>query len=575
MTLRGKFRFAVVLGTIGAVLCVGSGQFALAETGVTTDPLQASAFPPVGAVGVDPTTYAALFAGVPPDAPTGTIVADSGFRAFPNGFSFINYGADLANNQKYFGQPTPLPTGGKAAVALGLDTASMRRVFGDGVCVGGGSGSCILTESAKVVQKTANTWAAAGHCFGFATLANALYTGKLSPAEVAGGAVNTLTTTNATAQRAIMRAFIAQYFSAVGIRPPTMADAVSRLRAGITRGKIPFTILMYGAAGGHALVPYAVLDKGAGKFDIAVYDPNLPNQPRAMHIDTIANSWSFTGSPELSNSVWSSADSPKPAYFVLGDVDSALKKQECIFCQNGKSGTLVSFSSVRATNGGVFDAVTLTDSQGNPLEPGSYRMIPPTDVSGGSEVAGPVFLVNRGVNFDIGLNGESMESAQSITVTVLGRKGTRSLRLSTMNSASRGTVRVRELSGGLGFEGASENRGTAIHTVEKRGVSYRFQGIETTDYHKEAMRFASYGSRGRVIFRENDLFPSVWSIRMSSDSSQGSANFKAVGVVVGVGSQLVITYADWSGGIGRPQLWLDKGSNGSLDVRIPLHKAGN
>ena len=83
-------------GVIAASLGIGSGQVARAETGVTNDPLQASAVPPVGAVGVDPTTYAALFGGVPPDAPTGTIVADSGFRAFPNGFSFINYGADLA-----------------------------------------------------------------------------------------------------------------------------------------------------------------------------------------------------------------------------------------------------------------------------------------------------------------------------------------------------------------------------------------------------------------------------------------------------------------------------------------------
>jgi len=572
MTLRGKFRSAVVLGTIGAVLCVGSGQFVLAETGVTNDPLQASAFPPVGAVGVDLTTYAALFGGVPPDAPTGTIVADSGFRAFPNGFSFINYGADLANNQKYFGQPSPHPAGGKSAVALGLDTASMRRVFGDGVCVGSGSGSCILTESAKVVQKTANTWAAAGHCFGFATLANALYTGKLSPAEVAGGAVNTLTTTNATAQRAIMRAFIAQYFSAVGIRPPSMADAVSRLRAGITRGKIPFTILMYGAAGGHALVPYAVLDKGAGKFDIAVYDPNLPNQARAMHIDTIANSWSFTGSPELSNSVWSSADSPKPAYFVLGDVDSALKKQDCIFCQNSKSGTLVSFSPVVAANSAVFDAITLKDSEGNLLDPSTYKVILPTDQVGSPFASGPVVVVDRGLGFTVGLNAASATAVEPFTMSAFSQGATRSLTFESVSTLQGSDVFVGAREGGLAFVGVAQSKGTVLHTTEQGKVSYSFSGILLGDENSSAMSMRTYQPINRMYFRTDAVVPSTWVIRAKSKKGSGASTYEAKNVVAVAGSRIILTYDKWAGAQGAPSLWLDEGADGSLDVRIPFRK---
>lgn len=573
MNRRCRIRAIVALGASVVGLLVSAPGAAHAAGGVNADPLQAAAAPPVGSTAVDPAMYAALFAGVPSDPPTGTIVADSGFRPFPNGFSFINYGSTLGTNQALFAQPSPLAIPAKPAIANGLTTVSMRRVFGDGVCLGGGGSACTLTESAKVVMKTANAWSAAGHCFGFATLANALYTGRLSSGEVQGGAVNALTTLNGATQQAIMRAFIAQYYSAFGIRPASMTDAINRLRSSLTPGHIPYTMLVYGAPGGHAMVPYAVLDKGNGLFDIAVYDPNLPNQARAVHVDTNANSWNFTSSPGLTASTWSSTDPVKPAYFLLGDVSSALAKQACTFCLNGKAGTMVSFSPVLTANGGVFDNLVLTDPVGKPLDPSTYRVIPATNEAGSTYAIGPVIVVDPGLNFEIGLNGESVETVQPFTVTVVARASTRSLKLETLNSAVRGKIRIGSRDGSLRFAGVPTNKGTATHTYEQGKASYSFQGIETTAYHLEAMDFASYQSRKRVVFKENDAFSSVWSVNVSSETAIGHSTYKAKGIKVGPGSQLAVTYDGWAGASGRPVLWLDKGSNGSLDVRIPLHKS--
>ncbi len=572
MRVRTGFS-ASMLGVGLAVLVLCTSPLANADGGVNADALQMSAAPPVGASGVDAATYAALFAGVPSDPPTGAIVADSGFRPFPNGFSFVNYGTQMGMNQRLFAQPGPLAAGAAPTPANGLTVASMRRVFGDGVCLPGSGDRCTLTESAKVVMSTANSWAAAGHCFGFATVANALYTGRLAPSEVAGGMVNNLTTLNPSTQQAIMRAFIAQYFSAVGIRPTSMSDAITRLRSSLAPGQIPYTMLVYGAPGGHAMVPYAVLDKGNGLFDIAVYDPNLPNQARAVHVDTNANSWSFTSTPGLSTSTWSSSDPVKPAYFLLGDVNSALSKQACTFCSSGKSGTLVSFSPVLSANGGVFDNIVLTDSAGTPLDPALYRLIPPTSESGSPYFSGPVLEVNASVNFDINLSGESVETVQPFSVTVVSPGSTRSLKLETLNSETRGRIRVGILDGGLSFAGIPTNKGTVTHTFEENRASYNFRGIETTDYHLEAMDFRSYQLSKRVVFKENDAFASVWSVRVSSETSRGKSSYVAKGVKVGPGSQLAVTYSGWAGTKGKPILWLDKGSNGSLDTRIPLRLA--
>lgn len=574
MSIRGRHvgSQAAVVGIAVMALVVGSSTSAVADGGVNSDALQLSALPPVGSTGISAIAYAALFAGSPADPPTGTIVADTGFRPFPNGFGFVNYGLNQAENQVLFAQPSALAAGATPAAALGLDTSDMRRVFGDGVCIGGAGGGCVLTESAKVVMRTANSWAASGHCFGLATVANALFTGKLSPSEVLGGVVSSQTTLNPSAQRTIMRAFIAQYFSAVGIRPASMSDAIARLRAALSPGRIPLTLLIYGSPGGHALVPYAVLDKGAGKFDIAVYDPNLPSQARAVHVDTVANSWTFTGSPELPLSTWSSADGAKSTYMILGDVSSALGKQGCSFCQTSRTSTLVSFSPMLAANRGLFDALTLTNSAGVPLSASQYRVIPPTDAAGSPLASGPVYVVDRGIDFEIGLNAASVEAIQPLTVTVVSRGSSRSLKLETVNPSLRGRVRVGSKDGGLSFSGVATNKGTATHTYEEGKVSYAFQGIEEAAYHPESMEFRSYQRRNRIVFAENDNLPSVWSVRVTSRMSASRSTFIATGVQVAAGSQLAVTYSGWAGSAGRPSLWLDRGSNGTLDIRIPMRR---
>ena len=556
------------------VLLIGAwlSPAAHADGGVDPTALQQAALPPVGAAGVDPASYAALFAGVPADPPTGAIVADSGFRPFPNGFSFVNYGQDLGLNQVLFGQPSPLTPGTSPALSSPLTPESMRRVFGDGVCLPGSGATCVLTESAKVVMAQTNAWAAGGHCFGFATVANALYTGRLPRTDVGGGQVNTLTTPNDAAQQAILRAFVAQYFSATGIRPATMADAIARLRSSITPGHIPYTMLVYGAPGGHALVPYAVLDRGNGQFDIAVYDPNLPNQARAIHVDTVANAWTFTTSPGVGTATWSSTDPAKPAYFLLGDVASALAQQACPFCQSGRSGTLVSFSPVLTANAGIFNNVTLRDTAGQPLDPSQYRVIPPTNQVSSPLATGPAFVVDPGIAFEIGLDGQSVETVQPLTVTVVASGTTRSLRLETISAGLRGRVRVENDGSTLSFAGVATNKGTATHTFTQGRASYSIQGVETTAFHVEAMDFRSYQVRNRIVFRENDAFAALWSVRLLSRNIGGGSTYGTSGVVVPAGSQLVVLYSGWSGKSGKPVLWLDKGSNGSLDVQIPLHR---
>ena len=200
------------------------------------------------------------------------------------------------------------------------------------------------------------------------------------------------------------------------------------------------------------------------------------------------------------------------------------------------------------------------------------RVIPPTDTIGSPLASSPVMVVDRGVNFEIGLNAESVEVVQPFTVTVISRGSSRSLKLETLNSAMRGKVRIGSRDGSLSFIGNATNKGTATHTYEQGGVTYSFEGVEETAYHPEKMDFRSYQSRNRVVFSENDAFASMWTVRVRSRTGSGSSSYIASGVRVRPGSQLAVTYRGWAGRVGKPTLWLDTGSNGTLDVRIPMRR---
>jgi hypothetical protein len=62
-----------------------------------------------------------IFGGAGDWAPEGTPIADSGFRPYPNGFSFLNFGSSLYLNQRFLGQPEPLARNGKPVSPINMD----------------------------------------------------------------------------------------------------------------------------------------------------------------------------------------------------------------------------------------------------------------------------------------------------------------------------------------------------------------------------------------------------------------------------------------------------------------------
>jgi hypothetical protein len=219
---------------------------------------------------------------------SGDIVADSGFRPDTNGFGVENYGNCGQQN---------------------LTSGAMSGLFGaDQVCLSGSGTDCQLDPSAEKWMETTNEQMAGGHCMGFSVAALRFYSGNLSPSSYGADQTFDLEVkNNPELQSLIAAGWVYQFLPRVTENELTGTpnQILNSLIEGLKRDSDTsrssaypsssqlYTIKIFNNEGGHAITPYAVEDKGDGKFAVLVYDNNYPGITRAVDFDTNENTWSY------------------------------------------------------------------------------------------------------------------------------------------------------------------------------------------------------------------------------------------------------------------------------------------
>ncbi len=408
----------------------------LATTGTLAICLPASAatgdnLPP----GANPTIwsrYVQNYSQSPDWSPQGSVVADTGFRAFPDGFSFFNTGVPDSSNNALFGTPLSGPAN--------LDAVQMRDLMGKRVCVErSATGTCTLTPAAKLWMDSANESMAGGHCFGFATTAAELFNRNLRPDQFQPGVTRTYDLALAEpVEREIARNMAAQYMMDIGKRYIMRPKAVvEMLKTSLTAASTPFTLVMFWPGGGHAITPYALYDRGEGQYDVAVYDNNYPDAARAVRIDTQADTFQYLvgTNPNAAPTIASQS-------IGLVPVSEIAKKQDCPFCSNAKD-TTVTLSPVKSRvrlktkvvgmNGKRIPGVKVRKPT-NPWSPGDKWEFPTYVVPGGKRFVivvdatkrtKPVALnVNASTGaFVIGTDNAVIPARSAAGVGLIPRKG--------------------------------------------------------------------------------------------------------------------------------------------------------
>ena len=375
---------------------------------------------------------------VPPGSPTpaadagAQAAADLGFRPDKNGFPFPNYGPDYP----------------------GLTAEDVQSIFGDGVCAGGTPSPCTLTPPAQQWMDEMNKAVQGGHCYGFSMAALEAYKGTLSPSSFGGGDITQLKIeNNAALQRRLAVDWAAQLFPSVQAAAVTGTpnDILAKLTSNFQNASSnpeTYTMLIFkrDGTGGHAITPYALVDKGNGQVGVLAYDNNYVGTVRELIIDKNANTWSYNAATNPSEPSSNYDGDATTQSLSLKPTTPGEGKQPCFFCGSAGSGSASTAGSagqpVLTAASTSFYEITLdgdnpdshahlvfTDDAGHQTGivngtlktdvPGITVIRPTADVIY-KEADEPVFDVPVGTKVDITVDGGALTDSDTESIQVVG-----------------------------------------------------------------------------------------------------------------------------------------------------------
>ena len=285
--------------------------------------------------------------------PTGTIVADSGFRPFPNGFPYAGFGDSLDANALFFGTPDEQ--------LQQITSSTMRNLYGDGVCIStrelGRNAPCALTPAAialgdYLVQKAR----AQNRSLGFTLASAGVFNGRIDPSRLGATSLGGQSTLTLDTQDTLLRQSAIHLTTLAPSQTP--AQVVRTLIRTIRPGRIPAALLLGWEHGsrdlGLSLTPYAIYRTAPRVYDIAVYDSNYPMRERAVRVDVNSNRWEYLAVSDFGQPAETiSGDEATLTMSLLPMVES-LGRQYCPACASAVAEDLVAFDPIPAGQAGLF-----------------------------------------------------------------------------------------------------------------------------------------------------------------------------------------------------------------------------
>jgi hypothetical protein len=504
--------------------------------------------------------------------PQGTVVADSGMRPLPNGFPYANYAGSLKVNQVFWGTPDN--------ELQPMTSEYMIDLFGEGVCAGpvNSDGSCEMTPAAEY-QAVAimDSVDGVGHCVGFAITAAALFNGEIEPEAVSATSLASQSVLTPDTQNLIARNWATQYYTPMTDLTP--AQVVGQLIEDFsTPGQVPHILRIWwqsetGQEEGHGITPYAVYDRGNGLFDIAVYDNNYPFKERAIHVDTVANTWEYQVliNPNAPATIASGNATTKNTQ--LQSVADSLEQQECVVCKGGRNTNLVVMNPIpAATLQGL--SVALLDGEGQGLPPERYSVLLPVD-SGNPDLVGVRGIdVAPGDGFQYALATSDSSPDFPLTITNLSVNGVK--KVSVPNFPGGAAARAEfDAAGVFGFGGS-----VALKPKMERVFSEGARHYTSIVYGGQAVA-ADNGrtitvktAKEAVYYGDANAAGGAMTVTVGLDRGTDARKFRATNVTYPEGGQLMLDYSGWKRTTQRPVFGVDTDGNGTIDIPVKMKRIG-
>lgn len=550
---RSIFAARTALVTVVASIALVAASLPAATASDTN--LASGGNPPGGWV-VDPAAYQQAFGNFGEGAPQGTVIADSGFRPYPHGFPVPNWGSaeSFIENTLVFGGGTRVTLEqlekNKATGPAPLNALALRRTLGDGVCrdkksIDPKTGECDLILGAELLAQMIQTQGLGGHCFGIAAAAAALYNGQLPANQVgaSGLGINALNPMLNPATQTITRLFGTQY-----LNPDVLPDAIAgqsptqlvrTLIQTLPSGTVPFVLTVAGGVGGHGITPYAVLDRGNGLYDIAVYDNNFPLRALAVTVDTTTDSFVYTSAvnPGSPSYTWSTANQ---STISLVEIDDLLAQQPCPICRGKDQGTLLAFSSLSALNAEAV-GISLLDLEGQPLAPSLYRVVstlnPPTEET----LNIPLIFVDPAVEFVVVIQAGQLSGSQSFEVYALSNGASQYLLLDDVRSNS---TSVFAVGGDKSFFQSTKASSPRVQQLYDGPASSFDVNGHPLALPKEVTANQSWNrAKKQVRYNSSATRALAWNVQVTDTRASGELDWVGLNVLVPVDGEILVDYS--------------------------------
>lgn len=573
-------RFSKTLLSLASAGALVAATFAPAQANTSVADLIGGGNAPGGWILTNP-TYSDFFSPLAEGAPQGTIVADSGFRPYPHGFPIPNWGSaeDLAEYKAVFGAGQRVSVEsllkGDIPPIKPMNALSLRRTFGDGVCrdprtIDPATGSCELIFGAELLGQLIETQSLGGHCFGFAAAAAALYNGQLPANQVgaSGAGINAGNPMEQPAIQTITRLFGTQFFSptisAAAGSGATPTEIVNTLIRDLPGGTVPYILTVIGDIGGHGITPYAVLDRGDGVFDIAIYDNNFPMRSLAATVDTKDDSFTYSSAlnPAESPITWSTENG---SIMGLVPVADTLEIQPCPVCLGPDQGTLLTVSSLEKDNFDQID-VGLIDKDGEELNPELYTIIAPLNPPTQRKRSLPVVQVAPGVDFGVTIQVGKLAQAQSLEVYAISNGNANYVLLDELRDDSISLFAV-ERSGGAVFESNKPSSPRILQLSDQPRVSFDVNGHPLNLPAGATVHQQWNTEQQRVNYRSTATRTLRWNVQIGGLSNAGGKEYVGLNVAVPPGARIVVDYAEASTTV-APRAWVQERSGTRTPIRM-------
>jgi hypothetical protein len=489
-----------------------------------------------------------------PPPPIG-VVADSGFRPGPNGFTFQNYGDTLASG----------------AVPTNLTPADVETIFGKAVCADADIGKCNLIPEAQAWMEQMNQAMADGHCFGFSVAADLVWDEKVNTSSWGAATINGLAIDdNAHLQATIAEGWTYQTLASVQAKkitgtPNHILDELEKLLKPHPSDTYTVTIWKSDGTGGHAVTPYQVDYQGDGQYRVLIYDNNWPGQTRAIAFDTTKDTWSYDAASNPSDpSELYQGDANTKTISLFPTAPAWRVVQPCPFCGKEQSnGSTTGTTGTAATaeiylTGSVTNHshVLVTDQKGRHLGnvngkivneiPGAHYVLLTSDQDWKNKLE-PILYVPANQAYTITLDGSPLTAPDTESIGILGPAWHIAVNDIPMHPGDKDTLTVDPHTTTLTYRTTRAQSPTIQAAVSDTRASYAFVigGVSSQPGSTLNLHVPPEGG-SLIISNAGSIGTSSVNLQMTRETEQGVQVFRHSAIPLAGGDTAELQFGNWT-----------------------------